>query len=328
MRTRQAGYHGFGALGGLALVSSGMAGMLLTSPTTPTINPCNLNLTVATSPSNTPSTTPPASTSPSPGNSGPSTSPSPSASSSAPTGQLCVQVQAMPSGIAVLPGADANFAVWVWFAGTTTGDATVTLTTQPAMLPAVFTVCPQAGTATCGVSLASGQATELVAKVTVPQKSPPSSVTLIGTGTSPEAGSPASGWDSVSVQTPATPTPTPTASSTSGTPTPAGVGATLPPGTLPPATLPAGVVPSASLPTLPDAATSPPLAFPQVTPDPTPAAPARPIRVADVSAQFPLDPRLVGGQIVGLAVLAAAITIAVARLSLRKQHPQHSKNPG
>jgi len=33
----------------------------------------------------------------------------------------------------------------------------------------------------------------------------------------------------------------------------------------------------------------------------------------------PLDTRLLGGQIAGLAVLAAAIAIAIARLSLRRQ---------
>jgi len=32
---------------------------------------------------------------------------------------------------------------------------------------------------------------------------------------------------------------------------------------------------------------------------------------------LPLDPRLIGGQLAGLAVLAAAITMVVARLSLR-----------
>jgi hypothetical protein len=50
--------------------------------------------------------------------------------------------------------------------------------------------------------------------------------------------------------------------------------------------------------------------------------------MTDVSAQFPLDTRLNGGQVVGLAVLAAAITIAVARFSLRKQRPQQGKGPG
>jgi len=49
--------------------------------------------------------------------------------------------------------------------------------------------------------------------------------------------------------------------------------------------------------------------------------------MTDVSASFPLDTRLIGGQLVGLAVLAAAVTIAVARLSLRRPSPQHSKDP-
>jgi hypothetical protein len=37
----------------------------------------------------------------------------------------------------------------------------------------------------------------------------------------------------------------------------------------------------------------------------------------NVSATLPLDSRLIGGQIAGLAVLAAAIAVAIARLSLR-----------
>jgi len=45
-----------------------------------------------------------------------------------------------------------------------------------------------------------------------------------------------------------------------------------------------------------------------------------------VSASFPLDTRLVGGQIIGLAVLAAAVIIAVARLSLRRQRPQQGRD--
>jgi hypothetical protein len=106
------------------------------------------------------------------------------------------------------------------------------------------------------------------------------------------------------------------------------VGVTLPgelPGGLPP-----GELTSAGLPQLPDAATDPSLAFPQVsptsTPDPTPAP--VPLHVSDVSASFPLSTRLVGGQIAGLAVLAAAVTIAVARLTLRKQRPPGSRDPG
>jgi hypothetical protein len=42
----------------------------------------------------------------------------------------------------------------------------------------------------------------------------------------------------------------------------------------------------------------------------------------DVSATLPLDTRLIGGQLAGLAVLAAAIAIAIARLSLRAPRPR------
>jgi hypothetical protein len=98
---------------------------------------------------------------------------------------------------------------------------------------------------------------------------------------------------------------------------------------LPPSNLQPGEFSAAGLPALPSPVDDPSLAFPQVTPSPTPSpSPAQvPIRVADVSTSFPLDTRLVGGQIIGLAVLAAAVTIAVARLSLRKPRPQHSRDP-
>jgi len=71
--------------------------------------------------------------------------------------------------------------------------------------------------------------------------------------------------------------------------------------------------------------------FPKVSPEPR-LAPSpvtlpgpRAARVADVSAEFPLDGRLIGIQVAGLAVLAAAVTIAVARLSLRRRSPRHGK---
>jgi hypothetical protein len=39
------------------------------------------------------------------------------------------------------------------------------------------------------------------------------------------------------------------------------------------------------------------------------------------SATLPLDSRLIGGQLAGLVLLAAAIAIAIARLSLRAPRP-------
>jgi hypothetical protein len=45
------------------------------------------------------------------------------------------------------------------------------------------------------------------------------------------------------------------------------------------------------------------------------------VNATTVSSTLPLDSRLIGGQLAGLAVLASAIAIAVARLSLRTQRP-------
>jgi hypothetical protein len=55
----------------------------------------------------------------------------------------------------------------------------------------------------------------------------------------------------------------------------------------------------------------------------------RSTKTIDLSAGLPLDVRLIGGQVIGLAVLAAAVTIAVARLSLRRQpQPPGKDGPG
>ena len=52
-------------------------------------------------------------------------------------------------------------------------------------------------------------------------------------------------------------------------------------------------------------------------------------KAINLSAGLPLDVRLIGGQVIGLAVLAAAVTIAVARLSLRRQpQPPGEDGPG
>jgi hypothetical protein len=45
------------------------------------------------------------------------------------------------------------------------------------------------------------------------------------------------------------------------------------------------------------------------------------IHAADAAATVPLDSRLIGGQLAGLAVLAGGVAIAIARLSLRTPKP-------
>ncbi len=94
-----------------------------------------------------------------------------------------------------------------------------------------------------------------------------------------------------------------------------GSGTTLPPTTIP--GLPGTTVTPGGLSSL----------FPVVTPSATPSSTAaRPgrrkvERATATASSLPLDPRLIGGQLAGLAVLAAAITMVVARLSLRTPQP-------
>jgi hypothetical protein len=52
------------------------------------------------------------------------------------------------------------------------------------------------------------------------------------------------------------------------------------------------------------------------------------VKVTDAAATFPFSTRLIGGEIIGLAVLAAALAIAIVRFSLRRSRPQHSRDPG
>jgi hypothetical protein len=102
-------------------------------------------------------------------------------------------------------------------------------------------------------------------------------------------------------------------SSSPGSP---GSGTTLPPTTIP--GLPGTTVTPRGLSSL----------FPVVTPSSTPSSAAarsgrrkEEERATATASSLPLDPRLIGGQVAGLAVLAAAITMVVARLSLRTPQP-------
>lgn len=50
-------------------------------------------------------------------------------------------------------------------------------------------------------------------------------------------------------------------------------------------------------------------------------------KAVTLASSSPIDPKLIGGQLAGLAVLAAAITMVVARLSLRTPQPASSTGP-
>jgi hypothetical protein len=248
-------------------------------------------------------------------------------------------VQPITSKSSLHPGGTASYAIWVWPSGGAASAVSVTVSAKVAGNSATptFTVCPSASGRTCAVGgIAKGSSDELQAKVPVPSGTAAGKqATLSATAKSSNADAPppASGAVTITAKPSASnsPTPTPTPSTGSGT-TPTGVGATLPAGILP--TIPGSTDPQATLPQLPNPESSPGGLFPTVSPgssaSPTPYSAmlpnARDVRVADAAATFPFSTRLVGSEIVGLAVLAAAIAIAIVRFSLRRPRPQHGKD--
>jgi hypothetical protein len=233
-----------------------------------------------------------------------------------PPGTLCLKIQTLNSVSAVDPHTTVGYAIFVWLSSGT-GTAKVTLSAKPSSLSPVFSVCATSGTSKCSVSVSTGQA-ELQAKLAAPDR-PTTRFIVTATATSSQASNSATASATVDIK-PKNPSPSPT-------PTPnVGNGGTLPPvGALPGGTtIPGvGVQPSGG-----DLGS----AFPQVSPSPSAVASAsaaqqgHQTQTVDLSAGLPLDVRLIGGQVIGLAVLAAAVTIAVARLSLRRQPAKHSED--
>jgi hypothetical protein len=182
-----------------------------------------------------------------------------------------------------------------------------------------FTVCPSARGTVCKVgNLPVGQADELLASVKVGHSATVGKkVTLTATASGKSASS-FHAAASVVIATAPQVSPSPSSS--------------IPPlPSLPAPTLPGSVLGLSGTGIGPG---NPGNLFPTVTPgaSASPTSPAtgsgrNPHRVNAVpaSATLPLDPRLIGGQLAGLAVLAGAIAIAIARLSLRTQRPQGSK---
>jgi hypothetical protein len=172
-----------------------------------------------------------------------------------------------------------------------------------------FTVCPVTDGRTCKVgNLPVGQADELQAAVKVQAKAAHGEhVQISARATARGALSfTGSATDVVTV-------PTPTSSPT-----------------VPVITLPA----PETLPTIPGTGispTNPSGLFPTVQATASPsgnslglprAKPRSSLHAADAAATVPVGGRLIGGQLAGLAVLAGAVTIAIARLSLRTPKPQ------
>jgi hypothetical protein len=286
----------------------------------------------SSSASASPSASAPASPSPSGTASGSaSPSPSPTPAGSSPPVQLCLEVQAVTARPGVHPGGTARYAIWAWPEGGAAAGVTVTVggTVGGNDVTPQFTACPAASGRTCTAGgIAGGTSDELAATINVPGRATAGEQTVL-TATaraSDAAAPPAAGAAGAAVTITAKPSAT-----RPGTPAPvsgaagAGLGATLPAG-LPP-TLPSAGDPAASLFELPGPVTpagSPGSLFPVVTPQQS-ASPdsevlpgTRGIRAADAAAAFPFGTRLIGGELGGLAVLAAALALAIVRFSLRR----------
>jgi hypothetical protein len=179
-----------------------------------------------------------------------------------------------------------------------------------------FSVCPDADGQTCKLgNMPAAQADELEAGVPVKAKAAlGEQVQLTAKATAKGAKSfSASATDVVVVS------PPPNTSTPQPSPLP-----TLSPSTLQPTTGTGQSTgnPSDLFPTVSPSPSSSPssLGLPSVKPKRTAAS------VTDAADTVPLDPRLIGGQLAGLAVLAGGIAIAIARLSLRTPRPQDDKS--
>lgn len=203
------------------------------------------------------------------------------------------------------PGATASYRIVVWSTQAESQTASVTASVGNAADVAVpkFTVCPQSKNDVCTVGdLLTSQSEELVAAVRVTDDaSVGEKVTLTATVKANKATS-FHAQATISVVAPSTPTPT----------TPAG-----------------DSLPGATLPDLPgDGLTSPSNPsglFPTVSPGSSTssgkAKRGHDVGATTTSAILPINTRLIGGQLIGLIVLASAVTIAIARLSLRTSRP-------
>lgn len=222
---------------------------------------------------------------------------------------MCILVQPFSNGAEVRPGHTASYAIFVWSIRATSRNVAVIIAVGPAkhVSGPAFTVCPDRGGAACYLGdIPARQTEELQASVKVrPGATAGEHVRLNAEAQATGSASERSSATFVVIAAATSPSPI---------------------DTLPPLTLPQAVI----------TPTNPSGLFPTVSPQPT-ASPgtvlARPrhrggrVKVATDAATLPLSTRLIGGQLAGLAVLAGAIAMAIARLSLRTQRPQGAQRP-
>jgi hypothetical protein len=249
--------------------------------------------TSSTSPSQTQSASPSPSSSPSPTKSS-SPSPSPTRSHHHRAGAICVTAQLVQHSSSTDPGGTVTYSIWVWSTVRARNVTASAASSAQAMRAPRFTLCPAARRTTCSIgSLPANQAFELMIRDrvrTTAVAGEPMTLTVSVGGSSL---SPAEAAITTIVGQTPTSSPLP------------------PPPNLAP--IPGATISPAGLSGL----------FPVVTPQTSPSASSSrkhthgPAGITQASSALPLDPRLIGGQLAGLAILAAAITMVVARLSLR-----------
>jgi hypothetical protein len=214
---------------------------------------------------------------------------------------LCVTAQIVRHETHASPGGKITYSVWVWSTVKAQRVSASLAANLNLVRPPQFTLCPTAHATSCSIgTLPANQALEMLITDRVRTTAALGrQVTLTVTVTGAQM-SPAVAAITIVVGQ-SNPLPT--------------VSTTLPTGLFP--TFPNTTVSPGSLSGL----------FPVVTPSPSSSGPPQRSkgtvrRLARLtSSAVPIDPRQIGGQLAGLAVLAAAITMAVARLSLRTPQP-------
>ena len=209
-----------------------------------------------------------------------------------------------PGNSVAKPGGTVTYSVWVWSTVPSRQISASVSRSGHAVDEPKFTLCPSVHRRTCSIgSLPAYQALEVLVTDHIRKKAKPGeqiTLTVVVQGVTKASGGALS---------PAEATVATVLDHASSSPT-------VPPGTgsLPPTVpgLPGTTVTPGSISSL----------FPVVTPSPSPSVNSRHgkrrvTRATSTASSLPLDPRLIGGQLAGLAVLAAAITMVVARLSLR-----------
>lgn len=210
------------------------------------------------------------------------------------------------------PGGTVTYSVWVWSTVQARNVSASVSASGQAVKQAKFALCPSANGRTCAVgSLPAFQAVELLVTDQIETTALPGNqvtLTVNVQGTADASSSALSPAEATIATVVSQPTTSPAPIDTNP-----GIGTGVPPPTFP--GLPGTTVTPGPISSL----------FPVVTPSATPSATAtgqqpkkhKVTRVTATASSLPLDPRLIGGQVAGLAVLAAAITMVVARLSLR-----------